>query len=453
MKRVLVIGMARSGIAAARLLHEKGNFVILNDRKSEAELGSVLDGLRLENVEFRLGEDAQTLLDGVDLVVISPGVPIEHPAVAKAREMDIEVIGEVELAYRMSMGKVMAVTGTNGKTTTTTLLGEICKNAGKRTFVVGNIGAPYADIAAQTQADDMIVCELSSFQLESIAKFHPLISAILNITEDHMNRHKTMERYIELKARVFENQKDGDSVVLNYDDPTLRALAPKAMCRVVWFSRTQIPPFGAFVREETLYFGAPDSARAICGVSEVRIPGPHNLENALAAVACAMQAGVPVAVIRHTLRTFKGVEHRIETVCTRRGVTYINDSKATNPDSTVKAVETMNRPTVLLLGGSEKHSDYSAMCEVIRNSRWIRDAIVYGDTGEAIAQALARAGYTNVHRPENDHDFASVVQLAASLAKPGENVLLSPACASFDMFSDFEHRGEAFKDLASALSD
>ena len=215
MKRVLVIGMARSGIAAARLLHEKGNFVILNDRKSEAELGSVLDGLRLENVEFRLGEDAQTLLDGVDLVVISPGVPIEHPAVAKAREMGIEVIGEVELAYRMSMGKVMAVTGTNGKTTTTTLLGEICKNAGKRTFVVGNIGAPYADIAAQTQADDMIVCELSSFQLESIAKFHPLISAILNITEDHMNRHKTMERYIELKARLFENQKGARTVVLN----------------------------------------------------------------------------------------------------------------------------------------------------------------------------------------------------------------------------------------------
>ena len=453
MKRVLVIGMARSGIAAARLLHEKGDVVVLSDRKNEAEFGNALDELRQENVEFRLGEDAQSLLPGVDLVVISPGVPIEHPAVAKARGMGIEVIGEVELAYRLSMGKVLAITGTNGKTTTTTLLGEICQNAGKHTFVVGNIGAPYAAIAAQTRPDDVIVCELSSFQLESIAKFHPMVSAILNITEDHMNRHKTMERYIELKARVFENQKDGDSVVLNYDDPVLRALASRAMCRVVWFSRTQVPPFGAFVREGTLYFGAPDSARPICSVDEVNIPGPHNLENALAAAACAVQAGIPIAVIRHTLRTFKGVEHRIETVCTRRGVTYINDSKATNPDSTVKAVETMNRPTVLLLGGSEKHSDYSAMCEVIRASGWISNVVVYGDTGEAIAQALARAGYANVHRPENDHDFSAVVHLAASLAQPGGNVLLSPACASFDMFNDFEHRGEAFKRIASALDD
>ena len=448
MKRVLVIGMARSGIAAARLLHEKGNFVILNDRKSEAELGSVLDGLRLENVEFRLGEDAQTLLDGVDLVVISPGVPIEHPAVAKAREMGIEVIGEVELAYRMSMGKVMAVTGTNGKTTTTTLLGEICKNAGKRTFVVGNIGAPYADIAAQTQADDMIVCELSSFQLESIAKFHPLISAILNITEDHMNRHKTMERYIELKARVFENQKDGDSVVLNYDDPTLRALAPKAMCRVVWFSRTQIPPFGAFVREETLYFGAPDSARAICGVSEVRIPGPHNLENALAAVACAMQAGIPVAVIRHTLRTFKGVEHRIEKVRVFEGVTYINDSKGTNVDSTIKAVQSMRAPTVLILGGYDKHTNFMPLCEEIVASGLISHVVVMGETSRQIRQQLEEAGYDRISQA---YSMGDAIDKSRLLAVSGGNVLLSPACASFDMFKDFEQRGEIFKELVNQL--
>ncbi len=443
--------MARSGIAAARLLHEKGEYVIINDRKTEADFDGALDELRRDNIEWRLGEDALDLLPLVNQVVISPGIPIEHPAVLRAQEMGIEVIGEVELAYRMSMGRVVAITGTNGKTTTTTLLGEIFKNAGKRTFVVGNIGTPYAGIAAESRADDVIVCEISSFQLETIDKYHPVVSAILNITEDHLNRHHTMERYAQLKARVFENQKDDEGTVLNYDDPILREMAQSAMCKVVWFSRTQQPPFGAFVQDGNIVFGTPDNARTICAVDEVYIPGPHNLENALAATACAMQAGVPAAVIRHTLRTFTGVEHRIETVCVKKGVTFINDSKATNPDSAIKAVETMKKPTVLLLGGSEKHSDYTQMCKVICESGWIRHAVTLGDTGEAIAQALEKAGFANIHR--TGHDFKETMYFAASLAEEGGNVLLSPACASFDMFNDYEHRGAEFKRIAREMPD
>ncbi len=450
-KKIMVLGMARSGVAAAQLLAGLGARVRVSDLKTKEQLADAVRPLETcANIEWRLGEKAEDLLAGEDELVISPGVPIDSPAVLKARELKVPVIGELELGFLTGKGTLIAITGTNGKTTTTTLVGEIFKNAGRQTYVVGNIGFPYTAISGQTRLDDVTVCEVSSFQLESIDAFHPAISAILNITEDHLNRHYTMENYVAMKARVFENQTGDDTVVLNYDDPTLREMAAKAKCRVMWFSRKATPPRGAFVADGQIVFGTPQEHRALCPAEEVYIPGPHNLENALAAAAIALAAGVPAPIVRHTLRTFKGVEHRIEFVRELDGVRFINDSKGTNADSTIKAVETMNRPTVLILGGSDKHVDFTGMCQVIRESPYIRNIILIGQTAPQLEDTLKKVGYTAYEQA--GRDFRAAIERAFALAEEGGNVLLSPACASFDMFSDFEQRGEIFKDIVNSLS-
>ena len=449
-KHVLVWGMARSGIAAAKLLNYAGAYVRINDLKTAEALGDSMAPLKVEGIEWRLGEPVENCLDGMDMMVISPGIPAEHPAVALARSKGIEVIGEVELAYRLGRGHVVAVTGTNGKTTTTTLLGEIFKNAGRISYVVGNIGDPYSAYASQMKDDDMVVCELSSFQLETVDTFRPEISLILNLTEDHLNRHHTMENYAAVKERVFMNQRGDDCVVLNYDDPITRGMAAHVKCRVVWFSRTQVPPEGAFVKDGLIVFGKSDAPAPVCKVEDVYIPGPHNLENALAATAAAIYAGVPAPVVRHTLRTFHGVEHRIETVRVLDGVKYINDSKGTNPDSTVKAVETMKEPTVIILGGSEKNSDFGKMCDVIRQNS-ITYAVLIGKTGERIGEALKAHGFTAFEYA--GYDFEQAIRIARAHAVTGGNVLLSPACASFDMFSDYEARGREFKRIVNELKE
>ena len=445
---VLVVGMARSGVAAARMLRELGANVRISDRKTEADFNGALDELRIDGVEWRLGEPAEALLPGMDLLVVSPGVPDTHPAIELAKRLGIPVIGELELAYRHAQGRLFAITGTNGKTTTCTLTGEIFKNAGKLTYVVGNIGFPYTAVALKTRPEDVTICEVSSFQLETVIKFHPSITAILNITEDHLNRHGTMEAYSRLKARVFENQTADDTLILNYDDETLRAMALSAPCRVRWFSRTQIPPVGAFVSGGSVVYGSADDHRAICVADEIAIPGPHNLENALAATAIAMCADVPPPVIRHTLRTFKGVEHRIEKVRELDGVTYINDSKGTNVDSTLKAIATMTKPTVMILGGYDKHVDMTRLCRAIPGSQ-IRKAVLIGDTAQQIRKGLDEVGFNEYFYANND--FEKAVKMARDLAQPGWNVLLSPACASFDMFADYEQRGRAFKAIVGAL--
>lgn len=449
-KHVLVWGMARSGIAAAKLLNDAGAYVRVNDLKTAEALGDSMAPLRTDGVEWRLGEPVEDCLEGMDMLVISPGIPAEHPAVSLARAKGIEVIGEVELAYRLGRGHVVGVTGTNGKTTTTTLLGEVFKNAGRVCYVVGNIGDPYSAYASQMKDDDMVVCELSSFQLETVDTFRPEISLILNLTEDHLNRHHTMENYAAVKERVFMNQRGDDCVVLNYDDLITRGMAAHAKCRVVWFSRTQVPPEGAFVKDGMIVFGKNDALTPVCRVDDVYIPGPHNLENALAATAAAICAGVPAPVVRHTLRTFRGVEHRIEGVRTLDGVRYINDSKGTNPDSTIKAVETMKEPTVIILGGSEKNSDFGKMCEVIcRNP--ITYAVLIGKTGERIGETLRAHGFTAFEYA--GYDFEGAIGIARAHAVRGGNVLLSPACASFDMFSDYEARGREFKRIVNALKE
>ena len=447
-RKVLVVGMARSGVAAARMLLDLGAEVRIADQKTEADFGDQLSELKLEGVEWRLGEPAEGLLDGMDLLVVSPGVPVTHPAVTEARRRDIPVVGELELASRHAQGRLIAITGTNGKTTTCTLTGEIFKNAGKLTYVVGNIGYPYSAVALKTRPEDVTVCEVSSFQLETVERFHPSITAILNITEDHLNRHGTMAVYTQLKARVFENQTADDTLILNYDDPALREMASSARSRVRWFSRTAIPPKGAFVAGGSVVYGTADDYRAICVADEIAIPGPHNLENALAATAIAMCAEVPPPVIRHTLRTFKGVEHRIEKVRELDGVTYINDSKGTNVDSTLKAIATMAKPTVMILGGYDKHVDMTRLTRAIPGSQ-IEKVVLIGDTAAEIQKGLDEAGFTAyVHA---GHDFEKAVLMARDMAEPGWNVLLSPACASFDMFQDYEQRGRAFKAIVLSL--
>ena len=447
-KRVLLVGMARSGIAAAELLLNHGAIPILYDAKKAESFGDELASLRGTACEFHLGEDPFLLMENADLVVISPGVPIDAPIAKAARENGIPLIGELELGYALSQGELLAVSGTNGKTTTVTLLGKMFENAGRVTYVAGNIGYPLSAAALNSKKGDVIVAEVSSFQLESIKTFHPCVAALLNITEDHLNRHGTMEQYIRMKQRIFENQTEDDIAVLNMDDPVLFKMAEKIKARVAFFSRTREVENGACVENGKIIWRWDGVVKPICDADQILIPGPHNLENALAATAMASARGVPPAVIRHTLQSFSGVEHRIEKVRVLKGVTYINDSKGTNVDSTIKAVQSMKAPTVLILGGYDKHTDFMPLCREMLASGMIRHTVVMGETARQITQTLEEAGYQNITQAFSLED---AVQKARSFAVSGGNVLLSPACASFDMFQDYEERGRIFKQIVNAL--
>ncbi len=448
-KKVLVFGMARSGIAVAKLLLQKGAKVWVCDAKSEAEFDGALDGLKAAGAVLCLGEKhPENLVVGMDALIVSPGIPVENPAVVRAKAEGVEVMGEVEYAYREARGLLLAITGTNGKTTTTTLLGDIFKNAGRRTFVVGNIGTPYSGAVPDMKPGDVTVCEISSFMMETSRDFHPSICAVLNISEDHLNRHGTMEKYISLKERIFENCVGDDVVVLNWDDPVTRDMANRVRCRVAWFSSRNPVPFGAFVCQSNIVYGSAQDNKPVCAVDEVYIPGEHNLKNALAATAMAMSAGIPAPVIRHTLRTFKGVEHRIEFVRELDGVRFINDSKGTNVDSTIQAVRAMNRPTVLILGGYDKHTDFTPLCQEIMKCP-ISRIVLIGETAKQLEQTLEKVGYHEWTHA--GYDFKAAVEKAFALANPGGNVLLSPSCASFDMFKDYEARGRIFKDIVNKL--
>ena len=448
-KRVLVVGMARSGIAAAQLLRANGAVVTVNDTKTEEELGSaldVLDGLQLER---KFGCAAEELLEGKDILVISPGIPVTADFVVRAREMGICVTGELELASQLSRGTLVAVTGTNGKTTTVSLLGEIFRNAGKVTHVVGNIGYPFSLAALVSRKEDVLVCEVSSFQMETADSFHPHVALLTNITEDHLNRHGTMEVYTEMKMRMFRRQTAEDFAVFNADDPGLHGLSRQVRSQVLKFSRKKEVRDGAFVRDGMIVFRFGGEEKTVCRTEEVRIPGPHNLENALGAVCCAAVLNIPIPVIRHSLRTFRGVEHRIESVRVLDGVEYFNDSKGTNVDSTLKAVETMTKPTVLILGGYDKHACFDPLSRLIMEKQdIIRETVLIGETAPQIEESLQRAGYDHILRAGT---LKEAVELCRQVAGDGWNVLLSPACASFDMFRDYEERGRVFKKIVLGL--
>ena len=448
-KRVLIVGMARSGVAAAKLLKAHGALVTVNDSKSEEELGANLEGLKGLDVERRFGCPAAELLQGQDVLVISPGIPDTAPFVRQAREMGLYVTGELEVASQLGLGTLVAVTGTNGKTTTVSLLGEIFTNAGKKTHVVGNIGFPFSLAALESRKEDVIVCEVSSFQMETADTFHPHVALLTNITEDHLNRHGTMEVYTAMKMRMFARQTAADWAVFNGDDPALAGLSRQVRSRVMTFSRKKEVREGAFLRDGMIVIRMGGTERSVCRAEEVRIPGPHNLENALGAVCCAAAMGVPAPVIRHSLRTFKGVEHRIESVRTLDGVEYINDSKGTNVDSTLKAVDTMEKPTVIILGGYDKHTSFDPLSRRIRERQEIiRAAVLIGETAGQIEDSLRRAGYTQITHADS---LGQAVEKSREIAEAGWNVLLSPACASFDMFNDYEERGRIFKQIVNGL--
>ena len=447
-KKVLVVGMARSGVAAAQLLRAYGAEVVVNDSKTEEELGAQLLPLEGLQVERHFGCAAMDLLEGKDCLVISPGIPDTAPFVRRAKEMGIYVIGELELASQLSRAALVAVSGTNGKTTTVSLLGEIFVNSGKVTHVVGNIGYPFSLAALVSNREDVAVCEVSSFQMETMDTFHPHVALLTNITEDHLNRHGTMEVYKALKMRMFKNQTEEDYAVFNADDPGLEGLSRQVKSAVMTFSRLKEVKEGAFVREGQILLRFRGAEKRVCGVEDVLIPGPHNLENALGAVCVAAAMNVPIPVIRHSLRTFRGVEHRIETVRELDGIEYINDSKGTNVDSTIKAVQTMTRPTVIILGGFDKHTSFDPLSREIVDSGTIREAVLIGETADLIAASLERAGFHALHRAGS---LQEAVNCSRSLADRGWSVLLSPACASFDMFKDYEERGRIFKEIVGRL--
>lgn len=447
-KKVLVCGMARSGVSAAQCLYELGARVTISDSKAEEKLAEALQPLEGMDIRRCLGDQAQPAdLESYDLAVTSPGIPMQAPILRAVQAAGVPLIGELELGAQVSRAPLYAVTGTNGKTTTTTLIGEIFRNLGKTTYVVGNIGYPFTACALQCGEEDVAVAEVSSFQLETITTFHPHIAVMCNITEDHLNRHGTMEEYIRVKERIFENMGQGDYAVLNLDDPIVRGMAERIPCTPAFFSRRQEVETGAYLEGEEVVFSLNGHKKRVLRADEIRIPGEHNLENALAATALAMLAGVPAPVVRHTLKTFPGVEHRIETVRTVEGVTYINDSKGTNVDASIRAVRAMKAPTVLLAGGYDKHTDFLPLAREILASK-IHTVVVLGDTAEQIERALRAVGFESILHAKT---FEEAVLLARSCAREGENVLLSPACASFDMFQDYEERGRVFKEIVSRL--
>ena len=442
-KKVLVVGLARSGIAAAQLLAKHGALVTVNDSKAREKLPEAARALADWPVSWAVGREGEKLLDGQDVLVVSPGVPLEAPVIREAKAMGIYVIGELELAAQCCTGRLAAITGTNGKTTTTTLLYEMFRAAGWPAHAVGNIGYPFSQAVMEAGPDDAFACECSSFQMETIDTFRPRAAALLNITEDHLNRHHTMAEYTRLKMRVFENQDAEDAAIFNADDPALRGLDSQVRSRRLFFSRRREVDEGACVRGGVLVYRQDGHETEICRPEEIRIPGPHNLENALAAVCLGMRMDVPAEAIARTLRDFPGVEHRIEFVRELDGVRYINDSKGTNVDSTVRAVQTMDRPTVIILGGSDKGCDFVPLIREMQANPLIREAVLIGATAEKIEDAMRRCGWQAIHHAA---DMGEAVRMGRSLSAEGWNVLLSPSCASFDMFTDFEHRGRVFKE-------
>ena len=447
-KRALVVGLGASGEAAARFLAARGAVVAATDAKAESELGEVAGRLRGLGVRLYLGAHDPAVFAEQDLVVVSPGVPWDLPALEHARCRGVEVIGEVELAAAYLRGPVIGVTGANGKTTTTALIGHLLAHGGIPAQVGGNIGPPHPPVTAMvetSEAEQWNVIELSSFQLESIRTFRAEIAVALNVTPDHLDRHRTFERYAAAKGKLFSTQQESDFAVLNADDPTCAAYAAQTRGQIVWFSRTQPAAPGASVREGWIVFTRDDEQVPLVEVRSIPIRGSHNLENTLAAAAAAFLAGVSPEAIRHAVPAFRAVEHRLEFVRSVRGVDYYNDSKATNVDATRKALEAFEGNLWVILGGKDKDSDYTVLAGLLRQKA--RGVFLVGAAAGKIDAQLA-----GVAPLEQTGTIERAVALAAERAAPGDTVLLAPACASFDQFDNYEHRGRVFKQLVCALA-
>ena len=446
-KNVLVYGTGISGISAVSLLESVQAKVILYDENTKITKEQVRTKLAAgSKAKIILGVLSDEVIGTLDLVVLSPGVPTDIPLVEEFKRQDIPVWGEIELAYRLSKGRVVAITGTNGKTTTTTLVGKLMKNYFDSVFVVGNIGNPYTEAAKETVDETVTVAEISSFQLETIHKFHPVVSAILNITPDHLNRHHTMECYIETKEKIALNQTKDDVCVLNFDDAVTRDFADYCNASVLYFSRLHKLEKGVYLDGETFVYSDGESQTEICKTTDLKVLGGHNHENVMAAIAMAVSMKVPMEIIRKTVMEFTAVEHRIEFVTEKNGVDYYNASKGPNPDAAIKGIQAMNRKTVLIGGGYDKGSEYDEWIESFDGK--VTYLVLLGVTKEKIAECARKHGFENIIFVES---MEEAVKVCAEKANPGEAVLLSPACASWDMFDSYEQRGRIFKELVRKL--
>ncbi|MGN0411145.1 MAG: UDP-N-acetylmuramoyl-L-alanine--D-glutamate ligase [Candidatus Fimousia sp.] len=445
-KRVLVAGTGISGIGAANLLTEAGIETVLYDGNEALNKEEI--GQRVKHpVEVILGELTDEMIEAFDLMVLSPGISVNAPFVQKFKEHKIPVWSEIELAYYFSRGEIAAITGTNGKTTTTALVGEIVKCQYDSSFVVGNIGIPYTNVALDTKEESVIVAEISSFQLETIQQFRPKVSAVLNITPDHLDRHGTVECYADTKLKIAMNQTENEYCVLNYDDPTTRAMGMRIKAVPVYFSRLEKLEKGVYLDGDDFVISWNGTRQVICTMQDINLLGGHNHENILAAIAISYFMGVKPEAILEGVRKFKGVAHRIEFVAEINGVAYYNDSKGTNPDAAIKGIQAMNRPTYLIGGGYDKKSTYDEWIDAFDGK--VKSLILLGQTAEKIAKTAKEHGFDQIVMVDS---LEEAVNYAADHAEEGDAVLLSPACASWGMFKNYEVRGDQFKEFVHRLS-
>jgi UDP-N-acetylmuramoylalanine--D-glutamate ligase len=443
-KRVLVVGLGKSGVASALFLKERGARVTVSDTKSPDQLRDEIPLLLDHGIAVETGGHGERTFRGQDLIVVSPGVPFDAPPLVQARASGEPVIGEIELAAQHLPGPIVAITGSNGKTTTTTLAGEVLAAGGIPTLVGGNIGTPAISLVGQATPETTAVLEVSSFQLETIDTFRPKVAVILNITPDHLDRHRTFQAYVEAKARIFENQQPSDFAVLNEDDATCRTLGERSRGQVFWFSRKTAVQRGAWVKDARIVFRDGQGQREIMLASEIPLKGAHNVENVLAAICVGALMGCEPAKIRQAVQNFKAVEHRLEYVATIKGVEYYNDSKATNVDATIKALESFPKNIHLILGGKDKGSDYTVLNDLLRAR--VKRVYTIGAAAEKIESHIKGAAEViHVETLEN------AIRRASAVAQPGDIVLLAPACASFDQFQNYNHRGRVFKEVVHSL--
>jgi UDP-N-acetylmuramoylalanine--D-glutamate ligase len=443
-KRVLVVGLGKSGVASALFMKKQGARVTVSDTKSGDELRNEIPVLLDHGITVETGGHGDRTFQGQDLIVVSPGVPVDAPPLVQARSLGESVIGEIELAAQFLPGPIVAITGSNGKTTTTTLTGEIMTASGFPALVGGNIGTPAISLADRAKPGTVIVLEISSFQLETIQSFRPKVAVVLNVTPDHLDRHRTFEIYAAAKTRIFENQQSEDCAVLNADDPTCVAMSKKTRAQVYWFSRQKEVERGAWVRDGNIVLRDGSGQREIMQVSEIPLKGAHNLENVLAAVCASVLMGCAAEKIRQAVHDFKAVEHRLEFVASIAGVDYYNDSKATNVDATIKALESFPANIHLILGGKDKGSDYTVLNDLLRQR--VKRVYTIGAAAGKIESQIKGPEVVHAETLEN------AIRKAHASAQPGDVVLLAPACASFDQFKSYEHRGRVFKEAVQALA-
>src|SRR5580765_3756856 len=443
-KRALVVGLGKSGVASALFLKAHGAKVTVSDTKSGDELRNEIPVLLDHGITVETGGHGDRTFRGQDLIVVSPGVPVDAPPLVQARALGESVIGEIELAAQFLPSPIVAITGSNGKTTTTTLTGEILTASDFSTLVGGNIGTPAISLAERAKPDTVVVLEISSFQLETIQTFRPKVAVVLNVTPDHLDRHRTFEIYTDAKARIFENQQGSDFAVLNADDPTCVAMGARTRAQVFWFSRQKEVQQGAWVRDGMIVFRDSKGQREILQVSEIPLKGAHNLENVLAAVCASVLMGCAPEKVRQAVSAFKAVEHRLEFVATIDGVDYYNDSKATNVDATIKALESFPANIHLILGGKDKGSDYAVLNDLLRQR--VKRVYTIGAAAAKIESQIKGPEVVHAETLEN------AIRKANAVAQSGDVVLLAPACASFDQFKSYEHRGKMFKEIVRSLA-